>query len=102
MNVSRVGFSNCASADYETELTVCPVMRKKYTNMRKKYTKNIIGKEIERKFLATNLLDGLSSTTMWQGYLQLEKERVVRIRTLEKDGSKRTYLQGIGDASGMN
>lgn len=95
MNVSRVGFSNCASADYETELTVCPVMRKKYT-------KNIIGKEIERKFLATNLLDGLSSTTMWQGYLQLEKERVVRIRTLEKDGSKRTYLQGIGDASGMN
>ena len=64
----------------------------------------MLGKEIERKFLVMNLPDDLSGTTMRQGYLQPEKERVVRIRTVEKDGAKKGVLtiKGIGDASGMS
>ena len=46
----------------------------------------------------------MSGTTMRQGYLQPEKERAVRIRTVEKDGSKKGVLtiKGMGDASGMS
>ena len=60
--------------------------------------------EIERKFLITSLPDGMSGTTMRQGYLQPEKERAVRIRTVEKDGSKKGVLtiKGMGSASGMS
>jgi adenylate cyclase len=45
----------------------------------------------------------MSGTIMRQGYLQPEKERAVRIRTVEKDGSKKGVLtiKGLGDASGM-
>jgi adenylate cyclase len=41
---------------------------------------------------------------MRQGYLQPEKERAVRIRTVEKDGSKKGVLtiKGMGNASGMS
>ncbi len=60
--------------------------------------------EIERKFLINALPEGMSGTTMRQGYLQPEKERAVRIRTVEKDGSKKGVLtiKGMGSASGMS
>ena len=62
-----------------------------------------MGKEIECKFLVSSLPEGMSGTIMRQGYLQPEKERAVRIRTVEKDGSKKGVLtiKGLGDASGM-
>ena len=61
-------------------------------------------KEIECKFLVSSLPEGMSGTTMHQGYLQPEKERAVRIRTVEKDGSKKGVLtiKGLSDASGMS
>ena len=57
-----------------------------------------MGKEIECKFLVKSLPEGMSGTTMRQGYLQPEKERAVRIRTVEKDGSKKGVLtiKGMG------
>ena len=60
--------------------------------------------EIERKFLINALPEGMNGTTMRQGYLQPEKERAVRIRTVEKDGSKKGVLtiKGMGSASGMS
>ncbi len=63
-----------------------------------------MGKEIECKFLVTNVPDSLRGTTMRQGYLQPEKERAVRIRTVEKDGSIKGILtiKGMGDVSGMS
>ena len=63
-----------------------------------------MGKEIECKFLVSSLPEGMSGATMHQGYLQPEKERAVRIRTVEKDGSKKGVLtiKGLGDASGMS
>ena len=63
-----------------------------------------MGKEIECKFLVSSLPEGMSGTTMHQGYLQPEKERSVRIRTVEKDGSKKGVLtiKGLSDASGMS
>ena len=59
--------------------------------------------EIERKFLLMSLPKGLKGTTMRQGYLQPQKERAVRVRTLEKDGKITGFLtiKGIGSASGM-
>ena len=51
-----------------------------------------MGKEIERKFLVLSLPENLSGITMRQGYLQPEKERAVRIRTVEKDGTKTGVL----------
>ena len=63
-----------------------------------------MGKEIERKFLVSFLPEGMSGTTMRQGYLQPEKERAVRVRTIKKDGSKKGFLtiKGIGSESGMS
>jgi len=60
--------------------------------------------EIERKFLIKSLPEDMSGTTMRQGYLQPEKERAVRIRTVEKDGSKKGILtiKGMGSKSGMS
>ena len=60
--------------------------------------------EIERKFLIKSLPNDMSGTTMRQGYLQPEKERAVRIRTVEKDGSKKGVLtiKGMGNESGMS
>ena len=60
--------------------------------------------EIERKFLIKSLPDDMSGTTMRQGYLQPEKERAVRIRTVEKNGSKKGVLtiKGMGNKSGMS
>jgi len=60
--------------------------------------------EIERKFLIKSLPEGMGGTTMRQGYLQPEKERAVRIRTVEKDGSKKGVLtiKGMGSESGMS
>ena len=60
--------------------------------------------EIERKFLIKSLPNDMSGTTMRQGYLQPEKERAVRIRTVEKDGSKKGVLtiKGMGSESGMS
>ena len=60
--------------------------------------------EIERKFLIKSLPDNMSGITMRQGYLQPEKERAVRIRTVEKDGSKKGVLtiKGMGSKSGMS
>ena len=63
-----------------------------------------MGKEIECKFLVKFLPEGMSGTTMRQGYLQPEKERAVRIRTVEIAGSIKGVLtiKGMGDASGMS
>ena len=63
-----------------------------------------MGKEIERKFLVSFLPEGMSGTTMRQGYLQPEKERAVRVRTVQKDESKKGVLtiKGIGSESGMS
>ena len=63
-----------------------------------------MGKEIERKFLVSFLPEGMGGTNMRQGYLQPEKERAVRVRTIEKDGSKKGILtiKGIGSESGMS
>ena len=60
--------------------------------------------EIERKFLIKSLPEDMSGTTMRQGYLQPEKERAVRIRTVEKDGTKTGVLtiKGMGSKSGMS
>ncbi len=63
-----------------------------------------MGNEIERKYLIKSLPESMSGTTMRQGYLQPEKERAVRIRTVEKDGSIIGVLtiKGMGDKSGMS
>ena len=63
-----------------------------------------MGKEIERKFLVSFLPEGMAGTTMRQGYLQPEKERAVRVRTVQKDESKKGVLtiKGIGSESGMS
>ena len=63
-----------------------------------------MGKEIERKFLVSFLPEGMGGTNMRQGYLQQEKERAVRIRTVQKDESKKGVLtiKGIGSESGMS
>ena len=63
-----------------------------------------MGKEIERKFLVPFLPEGMGGTNMRQGYLQPEKERAVRVRTIKKDGSKKGFLtiKGIGSESGMS
>ena len=63
-----------------------------------------MGKEIERKFLVSFLPGGMSGTIMRQGYLQPEKERAVRIRTVKKEGSKKGVLtiKGMGSESGMS
>ena len=51
-----------------------------------------MNKEIERKFLIKKIPKGLIGTTFRQGYLQSEKERAVRIRTIEKGGLKEGFL----------
>ena len=63
-----------------------------------------MGKEIERKFLVSFLPEGMGETNMRQGYLQPEKERAVRVRTVQKDESKKGVLtiKGIGSESGMS
>ena len=63
-----------------------------------------MNKEIERKFLIKKIPKGLIGTTLRQGYLQSEKERSVRIRTIEKGGLKGGFLtiKGIGNRSGMS
>ena len=63
-----------------------------------------MGKEIERKFLVSFLPEGMGGTNMRQGYLQPEKERAVRVRTVQKDESKKGVLtiKGIGSESGMS
>ena len=63
-----------------------------------------MGQEIERKFLVSFLPEGMGGTNMRQGYLQPEKERAVRVRTVQKDESKKGVLtiKGIGSESGMS
>ena len=63
-----------------------------------------MNKEIERKFLIKKIPKGLIGTTLRQGYLQSEKERAVRIRTVEKEGLKKGFLtiKGVGNSSGMS
>ena len=63
-----------------------------------------MGKEIERKFLVSFLPEGMGGTNMRQGYLQPEKERAVRVRTVQKDESKKGVLtiKGIGSVSWMS
>jgi len=63
-----------------------------------------MNKEIERKFLIKKVPKGLFGTTLRQGYLQSEKERTVRIRTVIKKGLKRGFLtiKGLGNTSGMS
>ena len=63
-----------------------------------------MNKEIERKFLIKKIPKGLIGTTFRQGYLQSEKERAVRIRTIEKGGLKEGFLtiKGVGNSSGMS
>ena len=63
-----------------------------------------MNKEIERKFLIKKIPKGLIGTTLRQGYLQSEKQRAVRIRTIEKSRLKWGFLtiKGVGNSSGMS
>ena len=63
-----------------------------------------MNKEIERKFLIKKIPKGLIGKTLRQGYLQSEKGRAVRIRTIEKGGLKEGFLtiKGVGNSSGMS
>ncbi len=64
-----------------------------------------MGKEIERKFLVTGSLPkSVQSTIIRQGYLQPQKERAVRIRTISGIEATRGILtiKGLGDKSGMS
>ena len=60
-------------------------------------------KEIERKFLVSHVPNGSIETEIKQGYLQSEKHRTVRIRTLVKKlGGKEAFLtiKGASNKSG--
>ncbi len=62
-------------------------------------------KEIERKFLVSHIPDGSIETEIKQGYLQSEKHRTVRIRTLVKkpDGEEAFLtIKGAGNKSGTS
>ena len=64
-----------------------------------------MGKEIERKFLVSGKIPGeLTGIKLEQGYLQLQKERSVRIRTIESTSGINGYLtiKGIGDITGAS
>ena len=56
-------------------------------------------KEIERKFLVSHIPDGLIETKIKQGYLQSEKHRTVRIRTLVKNPDGKEAFLTIKGAS---
>jgi len=56
-------------------------------------------KEIERKFLVSHIPDGLIKTEIKQGYLQSEKHRTVRIRTLVKNPDGKEAFLTIKGAS---
>ena len=61
--------------------------------------------EIERKFLVKDSLpQDMEGTTLRQGYLQPQKERAVRIRTVETSAGKKGVLtiKGMGDKSGTS
>ncbi|NQU26702.1 MAG: CYTH domain-containing protein [Candidatus Marinimicrobia bacterium] len=64
-----------------------------------------MGKEIERKFLVNGKIpSSVKGFTLQQGYLQLQKERSVRIRTIESANKINGYLtiKGIGDETGAS
>lgn len=60
--------------------------------------------EIERKFIVKILPIGLRGTTVHQGYLQTEKERTIRVRTVQSEKSLLGFLtiKGKGNKSGMS
>ena len=62
-------------------------------------------KEIERKFLVSHIPDGSIETEIKQGYLQSEKHRTVRIRTLvKKPKGKKAFItiKGASNKSGTS
>ncbi len=62
-------------------------------------------KEIEIKFLVSHIPDGLIETKIKQGYLQSEKHRTVRIRTLVKnpDGKEASLtIKGASNKRGTS
>ena len=64
-----------------------------------------MGKEIERKFLVSGKIPSeLEGILLQQGYIQTQKERSVRIRTIESASGINGYLtiKGIGDKTGAS
>ena len=51
-----------------------------------------MSQEIERKFLVEEIPPDLTCKTIRQGYLQSEKTRAVRIRTIHESKSKNAFL----------
>ena len=65
----------------------------------------LMPKEIERKFLINKIPKNLTGNKIKQGYLQSEKHRTVRIRTVEKpNNDKKAYLtiKGASNKSGAS
>jgi adenylate cyclase len=61
--------------------------------------------EIERKFVLSSIPEGLPKLEIKQGYLQSDKNRTVRIRSINNQKNKATYyitIKGPSNASGMS
>ena len=61
--------------------------------------------EIERKFVLSSIPEGLPKLKIKQGYLQSDKNRTVRIRSLINQNNKATYyitIKGPSNSSGMS
>jgi len=62
-----------------------------------------MAKEIERKFIIKQIPKNLSGGNIKQGYLQLEKKRTVRIRTVEgKTNKSYITIKGISNKVGLS
>ena len=65
----------------------------------------IMAKEIERKFLVSYIPEEAIGIEIKQGYLQSEKHRTVRIRTIvENTGLKKSFLtiKGVSNERGTS
>jgi adenylate cyclase len=61
--------------------------------------------EIERKFVLSSIPEGLPKLKIKQGYLQSDKNRTVRIRSIINQNNKATYyitIKGPSNSSGMS
>ena len=61
--------------------------------------------EIERKFVLSSIPEGLPKLKIKQGYLQSDKNRTVRVRSLINQKNKSTYyitIKGPSNSSGMS
>ena len=61
--------------------------------------------EIERKFVLSSIPEGLPKLKIKQGYLQSDKNRTVRIRSIINQSNKATYyitIKGPSNSSGLS